>query len=162
MGCDPLLQLPAATGGAPALPPWVVFWERSLWGVLPMPREHSQVLLVGRGGVMAKVELLFQAGAAGAGGGSGFLVLPSLDFRSSRNQMSFFQTLFSLANSHWAKHACGHSGHSCSRRMFLSFCWAISVARSPLTFRFISWSCSQGWVNWQIPVYGPQRSFCMN
>lgn len=88
--------------------------------------------------VMAKVELLFQAGAAGAGSGSGFLFLPSSDFRSSRNQMSLFQTLFSLANSYWPECACGHSGHSCSQRMFLSFCWAISVARSPLTFRYMS------------------------
>lgn len=74
-------------GGAPAPPPWVVFWETGTWGVLLMPREHSQVLLVGRGGVMAmaKVELLFQAGAAGAGSGSDFLFLPSSDFRSSRN-----------------------------------------------------------------------------
>ena len=54
-----------------------------------MPREDSQVSLVGRGVVaIAKVELLFQAGAAGAGSGSGFLFLPSSEFRSSRNQMS--------------------------------------------------------------------------
>lgn len=56
---------------------------------------------------IAKVELLFQAGAAGAGSGSGFLFLPSSEFRSSRNQMSFLQTLFSLASSRWAEHACG-------------------------------------------------------
>lgn len=56
-----------------------------------MPGEQSQVLLVGRGGVaIAKVELLFQAGAAVAGSGSDFPFLSSSEFRSSRNQMSFF------------------------------------------------------------------------
>lgn len=75
---------------------------------------------------IAKVELLlFQAGAAGAGSGSGFLSLPSSEFRSSRNQMSFLQTFFSLANSCCTESICGHLGHSYSWRTFLSFCWAV-------------------------------------
>jgi hypothetical protein len=80
-----------------------------------VPREHSQVLPVGRGAVArAKVELLFQAGAAGAGSGSGFLFLPGQNLEALETKCHPSKP--SLASSHWAEHACATAIHGgCSR-----------------------------------------------